>query len=345
MDAGTDGIGFLSGPFPGGSFAVTCVADPLVPAQFTLWATGTSGLSVRHIEESVRRLPGGPWPDALFSKVSMTLPSGFRSDAYDSRIGSYASQATNSDAGGPYALVGGDIGCDSSVDLKGNTFIRGDVTPGPGGSVNLGGGSVVTGSTAPLDEFMNMPSVPIEDFEAALASPSNGTWKASGGAKVTYNPLTRSLAVQGGTITFNAGTYFLRDFSLSSGATLALGGEVHLYSTGIIDLTGGGVFNPTSHARQFQIFSEPYAIPAAYPPGATSVKLTGGANAIYAVYAPDSTVFLSGNADFSGAIVAHDFHLTGSCSFHYDIGLGEVNYLRPPRLRHLYWREGAVPLR
>src|SRR5262249_47490419 len=75
-----------------------------------------------------------------------------------------------------------------------------------------------------------------------------------------------------------------------------------------LDLTGGGVSNPSFVAYNFQI---QYG-------GTHDVKLAGGATNAAMLYAPQAPLKMSGGSDFYGSLLASSIDDTGGTSFHYD---------------------------
>ena len=116
-DSGTDGIGHASGDFAGGEYEVAAVQNPDHPDRWTLSVRGTYGLSTRRLEIGLRRRAGGDFVEGLFAKDTLTFNGSTQTDAYDSRVGTYANQALNSDAGGSYAEGGGHVGSNRDVVL------------------------------------------------------------------------------------------------------------------------------------------------------------------------------------------------------------------------------------
>src|SRR5262245_2320986 len=148
-DPGADGIGNVSGTYAGSGFTVTATQDATITERWRLLARGWRGQTTRRIEVCVRRIPGGVWNYAVVGKNSINLSGSSVADSYDSRLGTYASQATNSDSLGAYALSGGAIASNGNITLSG-AHVHGDATPGPGNTITLSGGAAVSGSTAQM---------------------------------------------------------------------------------------------------------------------------------------------------------------------------------------------------
>ncbi len=123
----------------------------------------------------------------------------------------------------------------------------------------------------------------------------------------------------GDTYDIPAGIYYFRDILLNGGATLNIAGDVTIYVTRDLTFNGGSFVNTTSSKAED-----------------LTIKMTGGvANITFGspfygvLYAPDSDVTVSGDANVFGAIVAEDLKITGNATGHYDESL-ELEMADPP---------------
>src|SRR6185436_5293926 len=108
-------------------------------------------------EQAVRRIVTSQFNAAIAAAGAITLSGGLtQTDSFDSRLGTYASQATNVDATGPYAGTGGAIGSNAGISISG-ARVRGDAVPGTASTTSPSGGAVVTGSTAPRSTPLSLP--------------------------------------------------------------------------------------------------------------------------------------------------------------------------------------------
>src|SRR5262245_52188208 len=204
VDRDGDGIGNAHGSFAGGTYSVTATQNG---SDWTLVSIGRVPKGLRRIEQGVHRTPGGGMSYGLMATGDITVQgTNTQTDSYDSRLGSYASQATNTDATGTYANTKGGIGTNGNINVGGGR-IRGDAVAGVGGATSISGGGVVTGGTAPRSTPLALPDPPLADFQAALATNDNGNWTNSG-ASIGYSASKKTFAASGGgTVTFPGGTY------------------------------------------------------------------------------------------------------------------------------------------
>jgi hypothetical protein len=347
QDAGNDGLGTITGSWAGGTFAVAVTADPVLAERFSAIATGTVDNSQRRIEVGLRRRSSGAFIEGLFSINDLTFGGNSVSDAYDTRLGTYASQAVNTDAYGSYAQDGGNLGSNTGfITLMGSSVtVRGDAVPGPGRSVYENGNPVVTGDTTPRDTERDVPPTTFAEFSAANTTNQNGSWVVAGKAP-NWNPVTKSFRGNAGsTVTLNAGTYFFSSLSLQGGATLRIQGDVKIYITGSMDLTGGTLVNTTGRPAAMQVFAHPYALPAGFSPTSTSVKVSGGNQSALVMYGPAAGLTLHGGSHIFGAAVARSIDVSGGVDYHYDKALEDLLPQGAARVERLYWRDLNPPRR
>jgi hypothetical protein len=368
VDSATDGIGFASGPFGNGEFSVALAADPISEDRSILSAAGTHGLSTRRIEVGVRRRANRRFVEALFAKDDLVFNGETGTDAYDSSLGTYASQATSSDGGGAYAAVGGHIGSNAGITLTGSAvWVRGNAIPGPLQEVVRNGNPTVLGDMAPRLAAIDLPNTSYAQFLAAYQTNDNGSLvgpgggggadgkgkgngngkggNGGGGGGVTYDPTTYSLSLTGGAnLNLAPGTYFFRSISMAGNSTLSVSSGVTIYVTGSMDLTGGTLLN-SGRPQDFQVFAHPYPLPVGFFPTATQVRVRGGSQTALALYGPSSDFTIMGGGDLFGAVVAESITVAGDSFFHYDRSLGEIGGEGIATMERLYWREPTPPNR
>jgi hypothetical protein len=346
VDGGTDGIGTVTGSAGNGTFEATTVPDPVSADRFVVRTKGTQAMSVRRIEAGVRRRSRAMFVEGLFSKDGLVLDGNQRTDSYDSRLGSYASQAVNVDDGGPYSDLGGSVGSNEDIRVNGSAnYIRGNAIPGPQHDVVQSGDPVITGDTVPREQEIEISDTPLAEFTAAAASNANGTWLVESGS-VAYDAGRATLRVNAKSeVVLPGGTYFFSDLTLRSQAVLRVTGASRIYATGGVDLSGGTVVNETGRPADLLVFVHPYPLPATYDPPRTELTVSGHPRTAMAVYAPEADVTISGGSELFGAIVAREITLNGDTFFHYDRALGELGRAPGATFERLYWRELSPPPR
>lgn len=174
-DPDGDGIGALAAAYGGGLFEVGAAQDASHPDRWVVRSRGEKDLSTRIVELGLRRREAGYFIEGLFSRDDLTLNGSVATDSYDSRVGTWDSQATHVDAGGRYANGRGHVGSNAAIDLKGSKLhIRGNAIPGPLNTVSTSGNPVVWGDTLPRRREIPLPAVPRSEFLDAYLNNDNG---------------------------------------------------------------------------------------------------------------------------------------------------------------------------
>ena len=264
--------------------------------------------------------------ESLFSKAAfgcdeVQMSGGGVTDSFDSSLGSYASQAVNTDSwGNTIALSNGDVGSNGDIKLTGGSAVNGDATPGPGCSVSSSGGGGVTESTAPnskiedctpldLTSMMSTASSTNDnDTIPALTDKGKDPFKTSGSLDLHLSG-GDNIKLSAGTAG-TVGTYYFTDVSLGGGSTITTSGKVTIYVEGNYDISGGGVIN-SSDATDLTVYVS-----------GTQAKLTGGSGTAGAIYAPNADVLVLGGGEINGSVLGKTVKNTGGSDFHYDEALG-----------------------
>src|SRR5690606_21780731 len=82
------------------------------------------------------------------------------------------------------------------------------------------------------------------------------------------------------------------------------------------DLSGNGVTNSSLISTDLVFM---------VGPGCPQVKLTGGTDASFAIYAPNSDVTITGGSDIYGAVVGKTVDASGGADIHYDRALANLS--------------------
>jgi len=341
VDAAGDGVGNLNVTYAGGTYAVTATQNG---TDWTLVSTGRVAKSSRRIEQRIRRVVTTSFGTGIAAGGNVTISGGTtQTDSFDSRLGTYASQAVNTDATGTYAGTEGAIGTNASISVS-SARIRGDAIPGTAGTTSLSGGAVVTGSTIPRSTPMSLTPTPVAEFNAALATNDNGSWTVAGGS-VTYNAAKKEFAASGGAVvTFPPGTYFFSKFVVSGGSTVLFTGATRIFDVALFDTSGGTLMNTTGAASNLVVYAHPYTYPGVTSASPIQVNVSGGTGTALALYGPQTNVTISGGSEVFGAFVANTVTLSGGTYIHYDLALGAGPAGTAAQIQQLYWREATPPL-
>ena len=233
-------------------------------------------------------------------------------DSFDSAVGPYGGGNQGSAAlllgNGGITLAGAQVRGDvrsalGAATLQAHSLVTGDVTAG----TTITNGGTINGTATP-----NSPSAAIVAPAVPVCSPFSSGAGISG--RFTYDPLSGNLSVSGGkTATLANGAYCFHNITLSGGSTLIVDGPVQIRLTGQLNGSGGSFLNRTYVPSNLQIESS-YA-------GANGVILSGGSGAYLAVYAPRTSIALSGGSAIHGALLGKTLVVSGNSDVHYDVQL------------------------
>lgn len=308
-----------------GSYDVTISPAYYGVGNYTITAHGSYGKERKGL--SVTVTPGTPNPLSgygMVGKVTLTsTSSNVVIDSYKSSVGLWKDQAkTEYEKGKFRANDQGNLGSNGDISVK-NGFVFGNVTPGPKSTVTTGS-ATITGSTAPADLPLDIPSYVYSPAEADAKGGTVAAWSS-------------------GLVTLAGGTYHFSDMVTSgSGAGITINGPVVIYVDGDIGMnaTEALIFNgPTASLTIYQSAKNAKGIPnnitlngQTYSGGAEpkasnlqinsatlgDVKFNGGSEVYANVYAPDAAFRQTGTSDFFGKIVASTIDIGGNMTFHRD---------------------------
>jgi hypothetical protein len=354
---GSDGSYHKSGSLGDGSYYETSIEPvnppvivsagyvpvPLAPSS-QLGASGsTSQPSPRHVARRVRVNTSlkGMFSKAMLAKGSIVFSGSARTDSFDPTD---PKASTNGRYDPPKAGDKGDVASNGTV-LK--TFvgssavdIRGHLSTGPGATINLSGGSSIGGTAwhqagntgVQPGWFADDMNVDIPDVQVPFTSGYythgsgvvDGTNYAfvigSGNHKLSQFVLGMS---QKAIVTGNAVLHVTEKMNISGAAQLIIapGASLRLYNGAASgSISGNGVANQTGSAANFIYYGLPTN---------TSLDMSGNSGFIGAIYAPNADLTMSGGAatgfvDFTGASVSKTVTMSGARSFHYDESLGRL---------------------
>jgi Flp pilus assembly protein TadG len=207
-------------------------------------------------------------------------------------------------AGGPSTPNFGNIASNGSIALNNNSTINGNVDYGPSGGVS---GGTVTGNKTQLATALSFPNGSAGTYattndDANIPAPYYGAGSLNVGG-------TNSCVLPGG-------NYYFNNLTTAAQATLSFTGPTTIYCYGNLKL-GGATLTAGNVPGNLKIVMVP--APDGRAPGAVTVSNN---SALYAnIYAPQSSVTLSGNGDIYGSVLGNSVSLTGTSAIHYDLSL------------------------
>jgi hypothetical protein len=350
IDSGGDGLGNVQASWRGGdydtqTFVVTAVPDGLSDL-YRLTAIGTHRHAVRRVEMGLKVTRPFRFMHALFSKEQMVIDSSVSTDSYDSRLGTYASQATRTDTGGTYADPTGHVGSNNSITIRSSVRVRGDAKAGPGFATSVVGGSAyVAGSRAPSTSPFDIPDPALSDFQDAYATNDNAR-DVSSGTDRSWNNTTKSISVTGSsTLRLRGGTYFFNNFLFDSNAVLQVDAPSKIYVTGRFVFNSSSRINFSGRPEQLEFIAHPYALTPGYTAPTEDITFTSSVQAAFTLYAPGRNVNIDSSLNFFGAIVGKRINANSSARIHYDRALGDGDGTLGIVTERLYWRELTTSVR
>ncbi|MCE7869662.1 hypothetical protein DYH09_04700 [bacterium CPR1] len=276
-------------------------------------STGTLGSTSRQVGVTVKLGPGSRPVTGAYYAHSLTLGGGSWTDSYDSTKGSYSSQKPG---------TRGDISTNSkdpgSIRLSGGSSVKGTISIGVGGVVGPGTPERSTkntrntvwkdAKTSSLDEEALSKKIELPAVTVPSLGPSQGDLKVnSKGASPAPGRYEDVSVSGGGTLTLGAGIYVVDSLKLTGGGKLSTSGAVRIYVRKKLDLSGGGVVNPSEKPANLVLMLAEGA----------DAKITGGT---MVVYGPGAEIKLSGS-DLFGAIVGGKVSAAGGSRVHFDEAL------------------------
>jgi len=218
----------------------------------------------------------------------------------------------------------GAIGSNGLIEAGGNTRIYGDVAYGPSGSYDVDPNKI-TGGIFHLSENRDFPAIP--SFEV-------------GSGKNTYkDDATLPEGKYGGitankNLTIGPGTYFISDLTVKG--TLILAGDTTLFVSGSFDIQGQAQAGDPAHPENLTVYYS--CNPALDKTCDDTIKWNGGTGVSASIYAPDSTLTLTGGTELSGSFIADIVNTSGNAEIHFDQGSLNRN-IWPRPFRIITWSQ------
>jgi len=255
----------------------------------------------------------------LFGYKKTNLALNCLIDSWDSSLGTYASQATNSKDGFVYAGSEGGVSGNDEIQLNNGVHVFGDVHSGPGSAVLMGTSSYVSGSTTP-----NPVKVPLTPITVPVIASSG-----------SYSVLASK------TKTLSAGSYHFKDVTINKNAKLVINGPATLVMDAFSTVTDASIeLNCTNGpitiydtgtwmtGKNFTLAPAPGTpVNAAVMVTKGTVKFAQGSKIYAGFYCPEATIQVDSGAEIWGALVADMVVVAQNTKFHFDKNL--KNYPLP----------------
>lgn len=290
---------------------------------------GTSDQEQRRLEVVVSLTPQSVFQYALFGSDQVMIGGNAITDAYDSTLGAYQPDASQP---GYNFSKDGDVGTNattasptSGITVDGTSLVvNGQVVVGPDVADPT---SVVDGNVN--DDFIT--GGPPKYVSSPLAFPMEPV-AVPQTCTSTLPPLVE------GTRTFTSAQspYCLSgDVVINGNETVTTSGSVQVYLSGALTINGNATVGVPSNPSALIFLMTPTA-EATIQQG----DLQGNAKIYAGIYAPDSKVAISGNAEILGSVIGESVDVSGNAKVHYDTAMGEFNAVTNlNKITLLSWRE------
>lgn len=189
------------------------------------------------------------------------------------------------------ASVTGDVRSNGAITVAGKSSIAGSAT---GQTVTIDGKATISGTVT-----RGQSTLPVGAYDLAAArawaQAHNGNaalpaWALSGGA----------LALSGSALTIPAGDYYLTGLSLSGDAAVSLAGRANIFVDGPISIDSQATLNASGDANSLWVVV-----------GSGDVSLAGQQRSAFNLYAPASSVAMTGGGQYAGRQLGRTLALAG----------------------------------
>ena len=308
------------------NFNVT-TPNPVIRSAGYVPAPFHAGQYISRIVEVTATNPPSLFSRAIAANGMVTLSGnavvdGFNSAGFASALDAYNTPSNRNADGG----IATDSSASPAINV-GSAHVVGSAVTGPGGTVQVSGGSVGglnwTGTGAEPGMTDNTMNVHFMDNSKPIGTYLAPSTVSTGGSNVTVlstgmyqassamisNDKSTPIVVAGKTTLIVPG-----DFIVSGTGYVYIepGASLTLYVGGRASISGGGVVNATGLPSNFTYIGLP---------GNTVLNYSGSAAFIGTINAPEANLNLGGNAQLYGAVICNTFTSSGGSSVHYDKAL------------------------
>jgi len=320
---------------PSGSHYTVGINDktpPIIISEGQTYCTNAGKFIKRTVQVTTTNV--GWFSKAMVAKRRIAVGGGFLVDSFDSTD---PALSTNGQYDPAKRNDKGSVASNSSepgaITLSGGVQIYGNLSTGPTGTVvsannpSVGSESWVDSGKKGIEPDHYASDMNVA-FDAASIPFTNTITPKAG----TVNGVKYDYVLQDGMdyrlSTLNVkGTYMYisgkarlivdKDISANAGGTIhiATNASLEVYvKQGTVKLTGGSILNDSGNAANFSLIGLS---------ALSDIQITGGL--IGTIYAPNTTLKLTGGGEFFGALVVAEIQAKGSYKFHYDESLAKKN--------------------
>ncbi len=321
-------LGAEQAPVAFGSASYWVDAVDLGGNLYEVTATGVENNVGSQLKLVVREVTDNMFIWAAFGDEGMTMDSNAQVDSYNSTLGTYASQDVNGSGSKSYALSNGNIGSNQDIAVDSNVKVHGDATPGPGGTAQVTGNAIVSGSTVASTEVVEMPPIDLPVL------PSMGDIDFDGGSTGPFHSFIRLGSYHFGDVEVKTddlvvvgpATLVFDNFALLSNAEMwidATNGPVEIFVVNDFEMNSNTLLAATDYSPanlSVNLLSDNVINPQVNV-DLDTVDFDSNAQLYGTLYAPNASVTINSNFALYGSMMARRVHLDSNARVHFDEAL------------------------
>ncbi|OGS20311.1 MAG: hypothetical protein A2252_11880 [Elusimicrobia bacterium RIFOXYA2_FULL_39_19] len=204
--------------------------------------------------------------------------------------------------------IAGNIRSNGDINLTGKAIVYGDAYAE---KIDFTGKSTVTGQI--IQNALKTNPTPIDLEEISTIAIQNNDNNIIPLTQKGRNPLDKNLKFKmtdKDSITLSTGLYYFTEMDISGNSTINVNGNVNIFCTGKIKLTGKSVLNYTSNANNLIIFVNKND----KSKEAEKIEITGDSQVKAIIYAPYSAIEISGNTNIAGYLFGLEGRVSGAAT-------------------------------
>jgi hypothetical protein len=290
-------------------------ATELGNGRVKLESTGLAGAGRATLAITCERSSDQVGSLGFFGGNRTSVEGGATIDSYDSRFGTYASQALTAALALPGTRVGGNGDISVQGSLRTPTYIYGDVSPGPAGTLLQSAlGVTITGSRSPSPATVALPAVKLPFKPGTLRMEVVASRNMPTGA---YGMDTLRVGTGATLLITGPQVIVANEIRVDAGGKLAIdatNGPVKIYTTNLLRFDAGSVVNTGSTDPSGVTFQS-----------TGTVELGATGDFYGTLYSPSSAVVLPAGFNVYGSVVADSLLVAAGARLHYDRALSATS--------------------
>ncbi|HUR27081.1 MAG TPA: hypothetical protein VM509_02755 [Planctomycetota bacterium] len=293
----------------------------------------------------------------IFSDGNLVVKGGSVIDSYDPNAEVQGGGLVGGLLGGvlggaPSSSSAGRVGSNGNIQVQGkarsSTMIKGDVTPGPGGTVSSGAGVTITGSTAPRSAPIVLPAIEVPALSSLGDLKHKGT-KALTLAAGEHRYGVMSVDKSAKLVIKGPQTLVVGSLVLEKGAQLVIdteGGGVQIHVTEFLSFGKDTIVDNLGHdpaLARFMISAHETVDRTGDGVPDAPVTINSKGQMYATLYAPEAQITLGNSLELFGAATAASLGLSEGAKLHFDEALIQDDGTGSHSIEMLSWRPLELP--